>query len=256
MIKIFRKIRYNLMSENKTGKYLKYAIGEIILVIIGILMALQINNWNIESNNKTIEKQLLISLQKDFTETKDDIQTTIKRQSGVVNLSKTLTQHFITKNIELSKDSIYKMISSGAQSFWRIEPTIGTYQSMLGSGDSKLITSQVLVQKMTSFYGEISYGFEDHAICMDIIMSIINDLGNHTTLAIEPHLYVDDYKRPDNYKEITKQELKKLYDNNSLFVKLDAKVDYESNRLIWQMDLLKKVKDILSEIEKELKNHD
>jgi len=46
MIKFFRKIRYDLMGKNKTGKYLKYAIGEIILVVIGILIALQINNWN------------------------------------------------------------------------------------------------------------------------------------------------------------------------------------------------------------------
>lgn len=46
MIKFFRKIRQNLLSEGKTGKYLKYAIGEIVLVVIGILIALQINNWN------------------------------------------------------------------------------------------------------------------------------------------------------------------------------------------------------------------
>ena len=46
MIKFFRHIRQNLIMENKTGKYLKYAIGEIVLVVIGILIALQINNWN------------------------------------------------------------------------------------------------------------------------------------------------------------------------------------------------------------------
>ncbi len=46
MIKFFRKIRYDLMEKNKTGKYLKYAIGEIVLVVIGILIALQINNLN------------------------------------------------------------------------------------------------------------------------------------------------------------------------------------------------------------------
>jgi len=46
MIKLFRKIRCNLMNENKTGKYLKYAIGEIVLVIVGILIALSINNRN------------------------------------------------------------------------------------------------------------------------------------------------------------------------------------------------------------------
>mgnify|MGYP000359686438 FL=1 len=46
MIKFFRHIRKNLLMENKTGKYFKYAIGEIILVVIGILIALQVNNWN------------------------------------------------------------------------------------------------------------------------------------------------------------------------------------------------------------------
>ena len=61
MIKFFRKIRYNLMSENKTGKpawpagrYLKYAIGEIVLVVIGILIALQINNWNEEEKKEIL----------------------------------------------------------------------------------------------------------------------------------------------------------------------------------------------------------
>jgi hypothetical protein len=46
MIKFFRKIRYDLMEKNKTAKYLKYAIDEIILVVIGILIALQMNKWN------------------------------------------------------------------------------------------------------------------------------------------------------------------------------------------------------------------
>ncbi len=55
MIKFFRKIRQNLLIENKIGKYLKYAIGEIILVVIGILFALSINNWN-ESRKDSISE--------------------------------------------------------------------------------------------------------------------------------------------------------------------------------------------------------
>ena len=46
MIKFFRNIRQNLVMENKNGMYFKYAVGEIVLVVIGILIALQINNWN------------------------------------------------------------------------------------------------------------------------------------------------------------------------------------------------------------------
>jgi hypothetical protein len=58
MIQFFRKIRQNLLLENKTGKYLKYAIGEIVLVVIGILIALSINNWNEISKNKKTGNKL------------------------------------------------------------------------------------------------------------------------------------------------------------------------------------------------------
>lgn len=56
MIKFFRKIRQQLLTENKFSKYLLYAIGEIILVVIGILIALQINNWN--ENNVLAKKEI------------------------------------------------------------------------------------------------------------------------------------------------------------------------------------------------------
>jgi len=59
MIKFFRKIRFNLMEKNKIGKYLKYAIGEIVLVVIGILIALQINNWNELNKERASEKIIL-----------------------------------------------------------------------------------------------------------------------------------------------------------------------------------------------------
>lgn len=57
MIKLFRNIRQNLIMENKNSKYLKYAIGEIVLVVIGILIALQINNWN--EGKKAKEREIL-----------------------------------------------------------------------------------------------------------------------------------------------------------------------------------------------------
>ncbi|MBT8375687.1 MAG: hypothetical protein KJO22_02340, partial [Bacteroidia bacterium] len=68
MIKFFRKIRYNLMEQNKTGKYFKYAIGEIVLVVIGILIALQINNWNQKRLERIEEKLILTNLKEDFEE--------------------------------------------------------------------------------------------------------------------------------------------------------------------------------------------
>jgi len=72
MIKFFRKIRQNLLDEGKTSKYFKYAIGEIILVVIGILIALQLNNLNtIRSEKQSLNKYL----EKIETNIKDDIVT-------------------------------------------------------------------------------------------------------------------------------------------------------------------------------------
>ncbi|MFN2373105.1 MAG: DUF6090 family protein [Cyclonatronaceae bacterium] len=60
MLKFFRKIRQNLLLEGKTGKYLKYAIGEILLVVVGILIALQVNNWN-EVRKERIQEHILLT---------------------------------------------------------------------------------------------------------------------------------------------------------------------------------------------------
>lgn len=69
MFKFFRKIRFRLMSENKTSQYFKYAIGEIFLVVLGILIALQINTWNENRKESAFEKEILgqikINLDKD-----------------------------------------------------------------------------------------------------------------------------------------------------------------------------------------------
>ena len=66
MIKFFRNIRQKLLAEGKTTNYLKYAIGEIVLVVIGILIALQINNWNEERKAKLSENATLKNFVQDL----------------------------------------------------------------------------------------------------------------------------------------------------------------------------------------------
>lgn len=74
MINFFRKIRYSLMEQNKTGKYLKYAIGEIVLVVVGILIALSINNWN-EERKYNAELKII------YTRILNDIEGDIRNMS-------------------------------------------------------------------------------------------------------------------------------------------------------------------------------
>jgi len=76
MLKIFRKIRAQLLTQNKFSKYLLYAIGEIVLVVIGILIALSINNWNSERINRKQEKEYLSRLVVDLEKDLDNLQRT------------------------------------------------------------------------------------------------------------------------------------------------------------------------------------
>ena len=66
MLPFFRKIRYKLAKDNQFIKYSRYAIGEIVLVVIGILIALQVNNWNEDKNIRKIEHKLLQELKADL----------------------------------------------------------------------------------------------------------------------------------------------------------------------------------------------
>jgi len=86
MAKLFNNIRKKLVSEkpsaNRTANYLKYATGEILLVVIGILIALQVINWNENKKNILVEKTILKKFNSKFIDNKtfiaDDISKTIK----------------------------------------------------------------------------------------------------------------------------------------------------------------------------------
>ncbi|MFD2823404.1 hypothetical protein ACFS5M_06960 [Lacinutrix iliipiscaria] len=84
MIKFFRKIRQKLLSENKFSKYLMYAIGEIILVVIGILIALQINNFNQERIVKEQNQIIQQNLNKEFSENLIELNSSIDRLNSVI----------------------------------------------------------------------------------------------------------------------------------------------------------------------------
>ena len=139
MIKFFRKIRQNLLSEGKTGKYLKYAIGEIVLVVFGILIALQINN----SNNKRIEKErefkyltnIRIDLLKDIESLKYNIDFRQKKTLGIEKLIEQING----KPIENLNETTFNIINTLYQE--RFQPSNVTYNDLVSSGNMSLITN-------------------------------------------------------------------------------------------------------------------
>ena len=106
MIKFFRKIRQDLLRDNKTGDYLKYAVGEIALVVFGILIALSINNWN-ESRKNDLEQALLVKniiedLRLDFIH----INKSSEQVSNQMNLIDDLISKIFDEKKKINYDSI------------------------------------------------------------------------------------------------------------------------------------------------------
>ena len=102
MIKFFRKIRQNLLLEGKTEKYLKYAIGEIVLVVIGILIALQINNWNEHNKKKQDERILLMAVLENLELDSVSLASLVHNQARILDVHKKLIG--ITKGSNTSED--------------------------------------------------------------------------------------------------------------------------------------------------------
>jgi hypothetical protein len=100
------------MEKNKTGKYLKYAIGEIILVVIGILIALSINNWNEFRKIENKKQALVLNLINDFKENKILLESTINYSDTLLMKMDGFFENAYSENPKISLDSL-KILSDG-----------------------------------------------------------------------------------------------------------------------------------------------
>lgn len=133
MLKFFRKIRQDLIAEGKTTKYLKYAIGEIILVVIGILIALQINNWNEGRKESNKERLLLSNLKVEFEDNLNNLDSIAGEVDEVIIALEKVFNHFGTGKPEISESSMDSLISKALISpNWR--PSVYLLQNLSNSG--------------------------------------------------------------------------------------------------------------------------
>ena len=85
MLRLFRNIRQRLLTDNKFGKYLLYAVGEILLVVIGILIALQVDNWNEKRKLRAVQQELLEDLRDDLIESREELEKGLALNKHTVN---------------------------------------------------------------------------------------------------------------------------------------------------------------------------
>jgi hypothetical protein len=147
MIKFFRKIRQSHLSEGKTGKYLKYAVGEIILVVIGILIALSINNWNQERIKTKQTVDLLNNMISDLKADITGLNRDIKRYEKSISNGKIILN---TENFDsISADSLYFLLPTKVVTY---RVTTQAFEKIKNLGISKILDSNNLFNAISSYY--------------------------------------------------------------------------------------------------------
>ncbi len=162
MIKFFRHIRQRLVNENRFSKYLLYAIGEIILVVIGILIALQINNWNEARKDRNRELNYLRNVHADLSREVENNSSFATYRFNKANVCSILLNGDAPATIE----DVEEYTNRYEQVFvWNtFVPNNNTFKELLSSGNLSLITNDSIKNALLELdkrYAEIATG-EEH----------------------------------------------------------------------------------------------
>ncbi len=158
MIKFFRHIRRSLINQNQMGKYFKYAIGEILLVVIGILIALQINNWNENRKNIETEQQILLSLREELKQNIKELEFDHALNEGCLDAIVALmnldhTNPFNTKTVDSLIGQMFNYATFDAR--------LGVMNDIISSGNLELIRDSKLKYALNQWTGELDDYKED-----------------------------------------------------------------------------------------------
>lgn len=150
MIPFFRKIRYRLARDNDFYKYSRYAIGEIILVVVGILIALQVNNWNQSRKERVKEGHYLSQLKEEFKLTRKELSRVIRKTGDVERITNLLLSIQETSSDSMSNDELDSLIlrSRGYTILMSSESTI---VELISTGNLGLIQNDSLRSYLASW---------------------------------------------------------------------------------------------------------
>lgn len=162
MIQFFRKIRQNLLSENKVSKYLIYALGEIILVVIGILIALQINNNNEVHKIRDKELQYLKNLRSDLHLNMTEIDNYIAMRTIRIESANKVIEYYEGKPlVDLNDFNLHAVNVYTWQKFFQAD---NTFQELINSGNLAIISNERIKNQLLNLetrYKKLKYE-EEH----------------------------------------------------------------------------------------------
>ena len=187
MIKFFRNIRENLLNEGKTFNYFKYAIGEIVLVMVGILLALQVNNWNQNRINKQNEKLILKELHKEFISNKIQLDTVLFYNQRSFQSVKYVRSKLPINMEQINLDSLaYHLNYMGYN--YTFNPSEGVTNALINSSTFNLISNDEL-RNLLIRWDDVVSDYQEEEI------NAYNNYINHLKPFEKKHFYWDNQKK-------------------------------------------------------------
>lgn len=250
MIKFFRHIRKNLLSENKFSKYLLYAIGEIILVVIGILIALQLNNYSESKKERKQEVSLLTNLANeiklDILQIENSTEISTKRLSRLdsivhllensSNIDKSL---FIEKSFEFVIDQYFKSNS-------------GIFDEAVSSGRMSYVQNEELRQNIFDYYRNASESDNDgttRQVTDELITPIFVE-----TLFMNPEGFSSLGLNVQNIANLESIDFKALKGNRDFWKMVLLKFGSNREQMSRWYEIKLQAQDVKQQIEHELGN--
>jgi len=247
MIKFFRRIRQKLLYEGNLKRYIIYAIGEILLVMIGILLALQVNNWNENRKNRLTELNLLNGILENLKEDNNNlIQTTNRLNTTLQNIERLFDRN------PIPSDSLAQ-VATRASGFSQFIPITAAYDRGMNGGDFSLIRLDSIAKRIQRLY---SFEYESINSAKQALSSKISRLHEsgikYDVLEIRPFsrddgLYDTEYVLPFNIDNLKKRikdpEFKSHY--SGIYENVNALILFYKNLIIKNRTLAKDITQYL-----------
>jgi hypothetical protein len=239
MIGFFRKIRKQLADDNQFFKYSRYAIGEILLVVIGILIALQINNWNENSKTKALELKTLKELRADLAQTTNDIRGDSLNFENIIRSNEIILHHMKEK---LAFHDSLNQYFSGMDFFQTFSINHNTFDNIRQNGSS-LITNDSIRIAISNFYTRPIYLYKE------LEMRVLNE---HYENYYKP-MIMQAFEIEDNKPSLPKNYIA-FMGNSDYQQVLKYTVRICNGILNLQGYLLKTIEGIIGEIDREIQS--
>jgi len=168
MINFFRKIRKGLLAESKMGKYLQYALGEILLVMIGILLALQVSNWNQQRVAQDKEQLLLSALHEEFMENKTQLDTVVVYHGRALKATQYMISQFPIDTGTINLDTLRKRTFYWGYRF-TFNPSQGVIRSLVNTSSFDIISNEELRSLLVSWEDVLADYQEEEIVAAEAV---------------------------------------------------------------------------------------